>query len=107
MIADFSYDSTNDVLTCTFLCRMDSEAASKIPELLDVKLKEALGDRRSSDTFKVIFDLKKVEYASSLFLRIALMAARRVKQGNFSIIHANKFIKELVAISGFNEWLAS
>lgn len=106
MLADFDYDQSTETLLCTFHCRMDSEGASRLPDLLLAKMDEILKGSARSDTLKVIFDLERVDYASSLFLRIALMAARRVKKEHFSIKNANELIRELIGVSGFTEWLA-
>jgi anti-anti-sigma regulatory factor len=64
----------------------------------------AEGGDAASD-LKLVFDLEKVQYASSVFLRIVVMAAKRVKKGNFAVSGASPFARDMLKTAALEQLL--
>lgn len=97
----FIYNDEDKVLTATFVGRLDTQAVQKISEMIDVHLPVKEG----KSEFKIVFDLREVEYISSSFIRICVHVAKQTAQGQFSIAHCQPFIKKTFKISGLDEIL--
>jgi stage II sporulation protein AA (anti-sigma F factor antagonist) len=54
----------------------------------------------------VVFDIGRVDFVSSAFLRICIMAAKRAGEGNFKVAHAAPQIKKVFKIAGMDQFLA-
>jgi len=100
---DCRYNSDTEVLTFKFKeARLDASVITQIQKTIADKLTD-MADKL--DGMKIVFDLEKVDYLSSLFLRIVVMTAKKVKKGNFSITNTNQFIRNLIKLTGFEQWL--
>jgi acetyl-CoA synthetase len=104
-LLEFDYAKETETLVCRFSTDMDAKAVSNVTSLIRNKLNELVGADKTSETLKIIFDLEPVDYISSLFLRAALMTAKRVKHGSFSIVKANQHVKGVIVMTGFEQWL--
>ncbi|MEW6356533.1 MAG: acetate--CoA ligase [Planctomycetota bacterium] len=102
---EFVYDSSKESLVCAFPARMDSPECSEAFDLIFAKLSELSGPK-PSPSFKVVFDLAKTDYASSSFLRIVVMTAKKIAKGNFSVANSKPFIRDLFRTAGLEQWLA-
>ena len=104
---EFDFNPEKRVLTCIFNGRMDTilseqisaELESKYISLCENKDQEALLD------FSLIFDLEKVSFISSSFIRICVAGKKRVGEGSFCILNSNPFIKKTFKIAGLDEIL--
>lgn len=105
---NFTFDSTNNVVTCSFqIERVDSVAANDVAKQIANYLEDFLRENTHlTDKIFVIFDLEKVSYISSLFLRIIGQTARKVPKGNLSVSNANQFIRDLFRTSGMEKVLS-
>ncbi|MFC1454453.1 acetyl-coenzyme A synthetase N-terminal domain-containing protein, partial [Verrucomicrobiota bacterium] len=106
---DLKFDAANNQLTCLFAGKYLSNSCPPVAKKIEKKLTELVGAHvpgKVDENLKIIFDLEKVEFLSSVFLRIVLMTAKRVKKGNFSLVKANPFIRELIRSSGLDQLLA-
>lgn len=106
------FEPSTNTLTCLFSQRMDTESSIEAQRILHQKLAEMTGqiDNREGDvipldTLKVIFDLEKVEYIASAFLRICLAIAKNLTPGNFSIINTSPEVKKTFKIAGLDQVL--
>jgi acetyl-CoA synthetase len=99
----FEVEPGTNTLVCCFECeRMDSTTATEVGALVAGRLDSYLaggGDGACS----VCFDLHKVSYVSSLFLRVVVQTAKRVPRGGLAIRNANKFIVDLFRTSGMDK----
>lgn len=103
---DRKYDPNANILTFTFSGRLDSAASRPLAPEIEGKLKEYCGAAAPMNKpLKVIFDLKGVDFISSLFIRICLTTAASVKTGNLTLQNANPFIKKTLKISGLENQL--
>ncbi len=105
----FKHDAGTDLLTCVFEGHLGSEQCTELSNSVEAKLKELTGSGfqgKADDKMKIVFDLGKVEYLSSAFIRVVLRCAKRVKRGNFSIVNANPFITEIIRTSGLEQLIA-
>jgi len=91
------FDETTKTLNCAFSGRMDSLNTKEIEEKLAQKVAEVSGDK---EELKVIFDLGGVDYIASAFIRVCLVTAKDITEGNFSITNTNPFIKKTFKIAG-------
>ena len=80
-------------LTCVFLNRMDTIATAKVDTAFREKLASSAG--RS-----IVFDLGKVDYVASSFLRFCVIASKEGK-GKLSIINIMPTVRKVLKIAGF------
>ncbi|MFC1590101.1 STAS domain-containing protein [Candidatus Omnitrophota bacterium] len=78
-------------LVCAFSGRIDTEYCMKYQDEIFKKTLEA--------SIPVIFDLKKVGYISSMFLRICVRIFNERGAGNISIVNAHPDVKKVFKIS--------
>jgi acetyl-CoA synthetase len=103
---DFAYDAAGQTLMYKFAGELNSKTCADLTPLMDRKLAEvtpAHSSKTPSGTLKIVFDLAKTSYASSVFLRVVLMTAKKVAHGNFSVVNACPFIKDLFTTSGLEQ----
>jgi anti-anti-sigma factor len=53
----------------------------------------------------VVFDVAKVDFVSSFFLRICIIAARQAGPHGFRIVNASPFVRRVFKIAGLNGML--
>ncbi|MDD5671962.1 MAG: STAS domain-containing protein [Candidatus Omnitrophica bacterium] len=51
----------------------------------------------------VIFDLEKVDYVASAFLRLSLMVYKEIGAGRFLLVHVSPEVKKVFKIAGFDK----
>ena len=100
-----TYDDEKQTLLCQFMARMDSVASAAATEQLEERLNEALqSTQKSGETdLNVIFDLEKVDYVASAFLRLCITVAKRLDQGGFSVVKCNPSVKKIFTIGGLDK----
>ncbi|MCX6985214.1 MAG: STAS domain-containing protein [Lentisphaerae bacterium] len=54
----------------------------------------------------VVFDIGKVDFVASAFLRICIMSAKKAGEGNFHVKNAAPQIKKVFKIAGMDQFLA-
>jgi len=82
-----------DELRCVFLRRMDTLASTKAETVLNEKF-SALANR------KIVFDLEKVDYVASSFLRLCVIASKASK-GKFAMMNVTPTVRKVMKIAGF------
>ena len=102
---DCTHNASARQLTCRFSGDLNSATCADLAKELDARLRAISGGVRLPESFKIVFDLEKVNFLSSVFIRIVLTTAKKVKQGNFGMVKANPFVKELVRTSGLEQLL--
>lgn len=85
-------------LTIRLNGRLDTATAPELKEIVDKELGEAA---------ELFLDMEKVEYVSSAGLRVILAASKKMKtkKSVVTVYHANKEVKEVFEITGFDEIL--
>lgn len=53
----------------------------------------------------LVFDIGSVDFVSSAFLRICIMAAKKSGEGNFKVANAAPQIKKVFKIAGMDQFL--
>ena len=91
------YDATGEKLVCHFSHRLDSTNC--------VKWEEGLHEKIEGLKMPVVFDLDKVNYVASAFLRICIKVAKNVGFENLEIIHACSHVKKVFKIAGLDRQL--
>lgn len=81
-------------LYCSLVGRLGSSHCLQIEDELDKHF--------SDNPQSAVFDLGKVDFVSSTFLRICIRTARRLDGGSLSIINASPFIKDVLKTAGFD-----
>ena len=86
----------NGVYTASFEGRLDSSAAKDVEDEIDGLLAHA--DK------EIVLDCTKLEYISSMGLRLFLRIRKEVsaKGGQVSILNINKDVKNVFAMTGFD-----
>jgi stage II sporulation protein AA (anti-sigma F factor antagonist) len=78
--------------------RMDTATCSGIENEVLAQIEKARAP--------VVFDIGKVDFVSSAFLRICIMAAKKAGDGNFHVANAAPQIKKVFKIAGMDQFLA-
>ena len=89
-----SFTVDGEKIVCSFTERMDTGVCMKCEEELYEKIRES---KRP-----VVFDLGKVDYVASMFLRICMCVFNEAGDGNFSIINVRPNVKKVFKISGLD-----
>ncbi len=91
-------DQDNEII-CAFSGQLGTAEVMKDEPLVGQKL-EQLGNR------SVIFDLNKVSFVASSFLRLCLKTARTAGEGRFSVRNLTPEIKKVYVICGLDKQMA-
>ncbi len=87
------FRESDEELTCVFLNRMDTLTTAKIDTAFREKLATLAGRR-------IVFDLEKVDYVASSFLRFCVIASKEGK-GKLAIINIMPAVRKVLKIAGF------
>jgi len=96
------YIENKNRLTCRFSGQLTTTLSTGYGETLVSQLEALLEQGRTSGTLQIVFDMEHVTYLSSSFLRVCVMAAKRVGPHSFSITNTNQFVKDLLITSGLD-----
>lgn len=94
-----TFTEQGNQMICTFTGQLGTAEMIKDEPAVDQKL-EQLRDQ------SVVFDLSKVSFVASAFLRLCLKTARRVGQGRFSVCNLTPEIKKVYVICGLDKQMA-
>ena len=92
------YIHENDKLTCRFEGRWDTAKCQE--------LEREISDKISGVNTAVVFDLEKVRYVASAFLRICLKTAKAAGERRFSVAGVSPEVKKVFKIAGFDKLMA-
>lgn len=81
----------------TFEFRLDTLTCSGLENGLIAELKNT--------QVPIVFDIGKVDFVSSAFLRICIIAAKKAGAGNFHVVNAAPQIKKVFKIAGMDQFL--
>ncbi|MFA5159763.1 MAG: STAS domain-containing protein [Candidatus Omnitrophota bacterium] len=91
------YVSEGGSLRCVFGERLDTVNCMSLEKELLEKIKEMKSP--------VVFDMEKVQYIASSFLRICFQVTKEVGAGNLSLIKVNPEIKKVLKIAGVDKYI--
>ncbi|MEI7829565.1 MAG: acetate--CoA ligase [Prolixibacteraceae bacterium] len=97
---DLNFIQEKNTLICRFSGRLTTEISSTLAEELASRIEEVRNEDASKEPFRIIFDLDDVIYLSSSFLRVCMIAAKKVEKNLFSIVNTNQFVKDLLLTAG-------
>ncbi len=103
---DCTLDTAARQMTCRFRGDLNSASCAALAKDLEAKLRAGADGGKLPDTFTIVFDLEKVDFLSSVFIRIVLTTAKKVRPGHFRMVKPNPFVKELIRTSGLEQLLA-
>ena len=95
---DFTNSENN--LNCLFKGRMGADNVEMIAKQIQEKI-----DEFKSDNLIVNFNLQDVSYIASSFIRICVVTAKQLPDGNFTISNTNPMIKKVFKIAGLDKIL--
>ncbi len=93
----YNTETTDGKTTFIFESRLDTSTCSGIEARVVLEIKN------SKD--QIVFDIGKVDFVSSAFLRICIMAAKKAGNGNFHVANAAPQIKKVFKIAGMDQFL--
>ena len=97
---ELNFIQQQNKLNCRFSGRLTTEISSAFAEILTKRIEELKRENVSTEPFKIVFDMEDVIYLSSSFLRVCMIAAKKVEKNQFSIINTNQFVKDLLLTAG-------
>jgi anti-anti-sigma factor len=103
-MVSFNLEEKSNTLTCNFEGRLDTEHSFSISESVEAKIEDKIKEAQGS-AFKVVFDIKEVDYIASSFIRICIQSAKKVGKENFSIVNSSPVIKKTFKIAGLDREL--
>ena len=89
------YSLNDGQLLCVFGERLDTAACLSLEKGLLDKVKEVKS--------QVVFDLGKVNYIASSFLRLCFQTAKECGEVNLSLINVNPEIKRVLKVAGVDK----
>jgi anti-anti-sigma factor len=101
-MVEFYFEEATQTLLCRFDGRMDTVICGIVAEKFNAELS---GLKGKTDTLRIVFDLARVDYVASSFLRLSLVALRGVAKGNFAIINATPQVLKIFKIAGLSSLL--
>ncbi|MDD5496607.1 MAG: STAS domain-containing protein [Candidatus Omnitrophica bacterium] len=93
------YSEETDKLVCSFSERLDTDACVQFEKELYKKIEDAKGK-------SVVFDLKTVDYISSVFLGICMHILKKLGSERLSIVNVQPNVKRVFKISGLDGQIA-
>lgn len=104
---ELDFNPEAGIFRCMFHGRLDTVASLQLAAELDAKYSELSGSLEKDGPlgFRVVFDLKDVNFISSTFIRLCVAAKKRALDGDFSIKNTDPFIKKTFKIAGLDEIL--
>lgn len=102
---DYKLDGATKTLFCSFSGKMDTIKSSEANERFMEAMEMAASSCCTPDSLKIIFDLEHVDYVTSAFLRLCLVAANSVGKGNFFIIKTEPEVMKVFKIAGLDQIL--
>ena len=100
---NISYNDKDQVMNCAFARRLGADSSSEITDIIYNKINELKNLNNSPDNLKIVFDLEKVEFVASSFIRICISIFKEVGHENFSIVNTKPIIKKTFAIAGLSD----
>lgn len=91
------------IATFLFSGRLDTENSSALSIFVNDSINSMIYDGFDKHSIKIIFDLDKVSYVSSFFLRVCFVALKSIEKGNFSIINASQQVNTILKMSGLEK----
>ncbi len=91
------HNDDGEKLTCYFEGSMDTDQCLKLEEEIE---KTVQGAKQS-----VVFDLEKVDYVASAFLRICIKIAKDIGVQKFSLTGVCPQVKKVFKIAGFDRFM--
>jgi len=83
--------------------RLDTLGSNSVEQEINNVFAEI--DNTELPELKIIFDLGKVDFVSSAFMRVCLKYAKKVTQGNLQLINTDLKIKKTFKIAGLDKVL--
>lgn len=100
----FDYNKSMNKLICIFEERMDSLSSPIAEKEISEKLEELLAVADNTvENVNLVFDLDKVDFVSSAFMRVCIKFVKKVKTENFKIINTKLMIKKTYKIAGLDK----
>lgn len=99
-MVEFDFDAGTARLLCRFDGRMDGAASAQVEEAVEERLAPLLAEQ--PEKLSVAFDVEKVTFVSSAYLRICMSVARRVGSGRFSVLGTNPALKKIFLVAGLD-----
>lgn len=111
---DLEFDEPAGLLYCRFYERMDSIRSTEVSIMLNDKLAAlghsatiadptAMAQASPSPVSQIVFDLGKVDYVSSAFLRLCMQTSKQVKQGSFRIVNTKPQVMKVFKVACLDE----
>jgi acetyl-CoA synthetase len=98
------YDAAGKALRCRFSGHMDSKASSADAAEFEAQLARIHPAGSPAPAgLSILFDLGKVDFVASAFMRLCFVAAKRVAAGKFSITRATPQVQEMLRMAGLDQ----
>ncbi len=99
-MVEMEFDPGAARLVCRFDGRMDAAVNAEAQTAVEERVNALLAAQ--PEQLSVVFDVEKVSYVSSAFLRICLIVARKVGGDRFSVSGTNPTLKKIFLVAGLD-----
>jgi len=87
----------------SFFGKMDTVNSTHLADYVTGHLDSSFSDDFDKKKARIIFDLDKVTFVSSFFLRVCFVALKLIEKGNFSIVNASQQVNTILKMSGLEK----
>jgi anti-anti-sigma factor len=99
--ASFSFDGSSQTLTFAFSGRLNTDICVKNDPEIAGTIARVLQEN-PPQSVSIVFDIGRVEYVSSLFLRTVIKSSQEVPKGKFKLTGANDLVRKMIQVSGLD-----
>ncbi len=86
-----------------FYGKLDTDNSQLLSDFINSYLNDLFSNGYDKEKIRVIFDLDKVSFVSSFFLRVCFVVLRIIKKGHFEIINASHQVNSILKLSGIEK----
>ena len=100
-MVEFEFDAGSPCLVCRFDGRMDGAVSQEAQAAVEEKVMGLLSTW--PERLSVVFDVEKVTFVSSAFLRLCMAVAQKVGASRFSVRATNPGLKKIFLVAGLDK----
>ena len=94
------YDPATEIHVRRFEGKLTSDRCQAMAGEVEGEINNLLEENPGA---RLAFDLAGVDFVVSAFIRLCLLAGRRVPKGNFAIVHCRPEVRKIFSVAGLDK----